>query len=172
MISVIVAPAKHGALKGPCLFLGGSIEMGKAGPWRQDTIKVVADAAIDVTIFNPRREHFNATVEQIATDPILREQVLWELRHLKMSDVILFHFEPGTISPISLFELGLFTGSGEALMTRKVIVSCPDGYFRQGNVELVQEEFGQFDLYKTLTEAQAAVLVALNKLHEDHAALV
>ena len=41
------------------------------------------------------------------------------------------YLDPNTISPISLLELGLLAHC------RKMIIVCPDGFFRKGNVEVV-----------------------------------
>jgi hypothetical protein len=46
------------------------------------------------------------------------------------------YFAPGTQAPITLLELGLVAPSG------KLIVSCPDGFWRKGNVEIVCARFG------------------------------
>lgn len=50
--------------------------------------------------------------------------------------VIAMWFAPETKAPITLLELGLFARSG------KVIVGCPDGFWRKGNVEIVCARFG------------------------------
>jgi hypothetical protein len=39
-------------------------------------------------------------------------------------------------APVSLLELGLHVAGG------KMVVSCPDGYWRKGNVDIVCERFG------------------------------
>jgi hypothetical protein len=54
---------------------------------------------------------------------------------LEFADTILMHFVPDAKSPISLLELGLFAQSG------KMLVSCPDGFWRKGNVEVVCDRF-------------------------------
>jgi len=41
------------------------------------------------------------------------------------------YFDPATHAPITLCELGLLARSG------RLLVACPDGYFRKGNVEVV-----------------------------------
>jgi len=46
------------------------------------------------------------------------------------------HFSPETKSPISLLELGLYANSD------KLIVSCPAGYWRKGNVDIICERYG------------------------------
>jgi hypothetical protein len=41
------------------------------------------------------------------------------------------YFDPNTTSPISLLELGLHAKS------KKMIVCCPEGFWRKGNVDIV-----------------------------------
>lgn len=50
--------------------------------------------------------------------------------------VIAMYFAPPTRAPISLLELGLFARSG------KMIVCCPEGFWRRGNVDIVCERYG------------------------------
>lgn len=45
------------------------------------------------------------------------------------------YFDPKTKSPITLLELGLFARS------QKLIVYCPTGYWRKGNVDVVCERY-------------------------------
>jgi hypothetical protein len=49
------------------------------------------------------------------------------------------YFDPNTLSPISLLELGLHAKSG------KLIVCCPEGFYRKGNVDIVCQNFGIFN---------------------------
>lgn len=51
------------------------------------------------------------------------------------ADIIAVYFDPNTLSPITLLELGLHAASG------KLIVCCPDGFWRKGNVRIVCERF-------------------------------
>jgi molybdopterin-guanine dinucleotide biosynthesis protein A len=41
------------------------------------------------------------------------------------------YFAPQTQAPITLLELGLFANS------QRLIVCCPDGFWRKGNIEVV-----------------------------------
>jgi len=50
--------------------------------------------------------------------------------------LILMYFAPTTKAPITLLELGLGARSG------KLIVCCPEGYWRRGNVEIVCARYG------------------------------
>jgi hypothetical protein len=113
----------------PRVFLAGSIEMGTASDWQTR----VADAlrAFEVLILNPRRNAWDASWEQTIRNPQFREQVEWELAAQETADVIAMYFAPETKAPITLLELGLFAASG------KLLVCCPDGYWRKGNVEIV-----------------------------------
>lgn len=45
------------------------------------------------------------------------------------------YFDPNTQSPISLLELGLHARGG------KLIVLCPEGFWRKGNVDIVCEKY-------------------------------
>lgn len=122
------------------IFLAGSIEMGKAYNWQED-ITVVMEKEVHhllrdkLVIFNPRRSDWDSSWKQEATNPQFFQQVNWELRGLEESDLIFFYFCPGTTSPISLFELGLATRKD------KVVVLCPEGFHRKGNVDIYCENF-------------------------------
>jgi hypothetical protein len=118
----------------PIVFLAGSIEMGKAEPWRKRLISKMAE--YDVTFLNPRRDDWDSSWEQSIHNPQFLEQVEWELAGLEMSDIIILYFDPKTTSPITLLELGIHANS------QKLIVGCPDGYYRKGNVEIVCKKYG------------------------------
>jgi hypothetical protein len=113
------------------VFLAGSIEMGSAEPWQEQVVKRFNK---NVVFYNPRRDDWDSS--WIHNSPEFNEQVNWELDFLQESDIILMYFDPNTKSPISLLELGLFVRQG------KLIVCCPDGFWRQGNVRIVCERFG------------------------------
>jgi nucleoside 2-deoxyribosyltransferase len=110
------------------IFLAGSIEMGKATPWQD---KLVLDlSALNVVIYNPRRTDWDSSWTQDPTPGTkFNEQVTWELYHIQKSDIVVFYFDPETQSPITLMELGYCIGSH-----KDIVVCCPDGYFRKGNV--------------------------------------
>lgn len=114
----------------PCVFLAGSIEMGKAVDWQE---KIISELMVvdNLTILNPRRDCWDSSWEQNIENPHFKEQVEWELEGLERSNIVLFYFAPETKSPISLLELGLFANSGKA------IVCCPEGFWRKGNVDIV-----------------------------------
>lgn len=118
----------------PSIFLAGSIEMGKAEDWQSQVAAALSD--LDVVILNPRREAWDSSWEQSIDNPVFREQVEWELQALESATYRIFHFEPGTMSPITLMELGLFAEKGNN------IVHCPQGFWRKGNVDIVCERYG------------------------------
>lgn len=115
------------------IFLAGSIEMGKAEDWQQKVIESVAD--FEKVIYNPRRENWDSTWAQTIDNPKFKEQVDWELEGLEESDLIIMNFTPETMSPISLMEFGLYARSG------KMVVYCPEGFWRKGNVDVVCKRY-------------------------------
>ena len=124
-------PATHDS---PRIFLGGSIDMGSAPDWQKDMIEALKDD--DVVILNPRRPDWNPAWKPQADDPHFRQQVEWELAALDSADVIVIYLAPGSKSPISLLEMGLYARSG------KLIVLCPPGYWRKGNVDITAAKYG------------------------------
>jgi hypothetical protein len=115
------------------IFLAGSIEMGIAEYWQSKIEEGLKD--FNVTIYNPRRDEWDSSWEQTIHNPQFREQVEWELDHLDKADIILMYFDEDTKSPISLLELGLYASSG------KMIVYCPEGFWRKGNVDIVADRY-------------------------------
>lgn len=116
------------------IFLAGSIEMNTAEDWQSYVIEKLKYE--NITFLNPRRADWDNTISQSEDDPRFVEQVEWELNMLENSDIIAMFLQPGTISPISLLELGLHAPEG------KMIVCCPDGFHRKGNVTIVCRRFG------------------------------
>jgi len=145
------------------IFLAGSIEMGAAEHWQERIVKELdghivsynkqCDSVMsDILFFNPRREDWDSSWDQKSAQ--FDEQVNWELDHLDRADIIVMYFDPSTKSPISLLELGLYAHSG------KLIVYCPDGFWRKGNVRIVCEKhkIPLFDNYEQWIEAIKAKL--------------
>ena len=118
----------------PRLFLAGSIESGRAVDWQQDVIRQLAD--VDVEILNPRRADWDPAWKPELADSHFRQQVEWELNALEAADVIVMYLAPETQSPISLLELGLYARSD------RLIVLCPQGFWRKGNVDAVVARYG------------------------------
>ncbi len=133
MARILKPPAPLPA-PGPSVFLAGSIEMGEAERWQETLQRALAD--LDVLILNPRRDEWDASWVQSIDNPIFREQVEWELAAQKQASVIAVYFAPNTKAPITLLELGLAARSG------KLIVCCPTGFWRKGNVDVVCARYG------------------------------
>lgn len=140
-------PAPLPAQAGFSVFLAGSIEMGAATRWQEQLEADLADC--NLLIFNPRRDAWDSSWEQSIDNPRFREQVEWELGALEQASLVAMYLDPATRAPISLLELGLFAHSG------KVIVCCPNGFWRKGNVDIVCARYGvrQVETLTALTEA-------------------
>jgi hypothetical protein len=127
-MDVVYAPNRNLNGPRPRIFLAGSIEMGKAEDWQAVVTTSLKD--LQCTVLNPRRPDWDSSWTQEMSNPQFREQVEWELSRLEIANIIVMYFAPGTMSPISLMELGLHVASG------KVIVCCPPTFWRKGNVDI------------------------------------
>lgn len=116
-----------------CVFLAGSIEQGNAINWQD---RIVDEFSFNVNFLNPRRDNWDASWEQSINNPNFYEQVTWELDMLDLCDIIVMYFDPNTKSPISLLELGLYAYAG-----RNMLVCCPEGFWRKGNVDIVCQRY-------------------------------
>jgi len=128
------------------VFLAGSIEMGVAEKWQEKVIAALSDKPI--RFVNPRREDWDSSWKQDIHNENFVEQVLWELNSLEMAHIVIMYFDPNTKSPISLLELGLHAKE------QKLVVLCPEGFWRKGNVDVVCEYYGinQVDTFDELIE--------------------
>ena len=134
--------------------------MGKATPWQDALIDKFSPFA-RVQFINPRRINWDSSWKQDLNEPKFYEQVTWELRNINDSDIVVFFFDPNTKSPISLLELGLVANIIEK--KGKVLVCCPDGFWRKGNVDIVCQTYS-IPLFTNLD----TMFVALNSLIEDY----
>jgi len=128
------------------VFLAGSIEMDKAENWQNTIVQHFEKS--NITFYNPRRDSWDATWKQEISNPKFKEQVIWELDALEQSEIIVMYFDPLTKSPISLLEFGLYAKS------KKMIVCCPEGFWRKGNVDIICEryEISQVDSLQALID--------------------
>lgn len=115
------------------IFLAGSIEVGKAEDWQTRATQLLS--VNDNVILNPRRRDWDLSWKQEIGNAQFNQQVTWELDALDTADYILMYFQPGTQSPISLLELGLYADTG------KLVVVCPEGFWRKGNVDIVCKRY-------------------------------
>ena len=116
------------------VFAAGSIEMGRAVQWQKQMAATLQD--LPITLCNPRRGAWDPNVTQSAKDEAFKQQVEWELAALQKADIIIFFFDPNTVSPVTMMELGLWASSGKA------IVCCDSRFWRAGNIHLVCERYG------------------------------
>ena len=143
---MIEIKAPHTVLvEGPRVFLAGSIDMGSAVDWQTEVVKHLQQE--DVIILNPRRDDWDSSWVQDISNPQFNEQVNWELNNIEGADLVLFYFAPGSLSPVTLLELGLVLGLGYI----EVRVCCPRGYWRRGNVEITCAMYG-VDIYESLED--------------------
>lgn len=135
------------------VFLAGSIEMGVAEEWQSKLENVLADQ--EITIFNPRRDDWDSTWNQRETHSEFNYQVNWELNHLQKADLIFMYFAGNTKSPITLLELGMFSSSN------KLVIYCPDDFWRKGNVEIVCSR-NNIPIFSDIDEAIGCLMTKLN----------
>jgi hypothetical protein len=112
------------------IFLAGSIEMGTAENWQERMVRELEDEDF-LVIYNPRRDDWDSSWVQSIDNPQFYDQVTWELNMMEKADIIPMYFSPETKAPITLLEFGLHAASG------KLIVCCPEGFWRKGNVDIV-----------------------------------
>src|SRR5690606_26760619 len=96
------------------------------------------------------RPDWNPGWKPIAEEPEFRRQVEWELAALEAADIIVMYLAPGSQSPISLLETGLHARGG------RLILLCPEGFWRKGNVDITAERYG-IEQVATMDELAAAV---------------
>ena len=127
---------QHNGMKS--VFLAGSIEMGVAEHWQDRVVSSLSNE--NILILNPRRGRgdWDSSWEQSIDNPLFREQVEWELQAIDNADQVIVYFDPKTKSPITLMELGIVSASN----ADKLIVCCPQGFWRKGNVDIVCAKYG------------------------------
>ena len=134
MATVIKAPEEFDVSTKPSIFLAGSIDQGKAPNWSLEVTNCLRD--VDCVVLNPRRTDWDSSWEQDINNAKFKEQVEWELKGLEEASFIALCFTKESQAPISLLELGLHVTSG------KMVVCCPKGYWRKGNVDVVCSRYG------------------------------
>lgn len=114
------------------VFMAGTIDNGAVVPW-VDRIVESLDIDSSVQFIDPRRPDWNSTLANTADCADFREQVEWEMKGLASSTYIVFNILPGSISPVTMLELGWIASSRHHT---DVFVCCPDGFWRKGNVDI------------------------------------
>ncbi|AVH85116.1 hypothetical protein RsoM2USA_188 [Ralstonia phage RsoM2USA] len=160
MSKVIYSPDRTRPPEGIWVFLAGSIEMGKAEDWQSSLGDKLSEIPEVTAIFNPRRNDWDSSWVQSIDNPQFNEQVNWELDHIEYSDVVFMNFIPDTQSPITLAELGYILGRSRDQI---LIICCPDGFWRQGNVEIMAERSG-LRIFRDYDEAVQALVSMIGSL--------
>ncbi len=115
--------------------------MGTATEWQKTVEKRLSNH--DVIVYNPRRDDWDSSWVQSIANPQFKEQVDWELSYLEKASIVFFNFDKSGQSPITLMELGYIIGRKIDLFCNdSIVVCCPDGFWRKGNVEVLCDRFG------------------------------
>jgi hypothetical protein len=138
----------------PSIFLAGTIDMGDSPNWQEDVRQWLHEET--GTLVNPRREKW------IDSAKAKHEQITWELRSLRQCDYVLMYFAPGSKSPVSMLELGLFHS--------KMIVCCPEGFWRRENIVLTCQDFKVQMCHDLRTAAHIALALARAQRDRKYAA--
>lgn len=134
MAQVIIAPDKSEPIF-KSVFLAGGITNCKE--WQKDVIVELEDC--DISIFNPRQEHFDITDKNASF-----KQILWEFERLEKMDIFSMYFcNDNSDQPICMYELGRniarmqnrFPNDWE----KRIIISVEEGYKRAADV-IIQTE--------------------------------
>lgn len=144
----IYKPPVRPIIDRPSVILYGSIEPDPAKDWQTSLATLLSD--LPIAIINPRCDAWDCTWVEDVSDARFKAQVEWEMDHAKVADVIAFYFKPGTLTPITLLELGMYAGTGKA------VVCCPAGFYKRGNVQLVCARY-EIDLLDTLEELESII---------------
>jgi hypothetical protein len=146
--AIVYKPPVRPQVDRPSVILYGAIQSDPSTDWQTSLADSLSD--LPIAILNPRRDDWdNSWVEDISF-PKFREQVEWEMDYAQMADVIVFNFVPGALTPITLLELGMYAGTGKA------IVCCPEGFYKRGNVQIVCLRYG-IELLTSLDELNEKV---------------
>jgi hypothetical protein len=151
----------------PHLFLAGSIEQGKATDWQSKAYSFfdAQQELENLVVVNPRRQNWDSDLEQRRENREFHFQVSFELDHLEKADAVAMWLEPGTLSPISLFEFGLMAGWTSAGLMNKLVIGCPEGFWRKGNVEVVTDRY-RIQLVSTFDELLTESYTVLRRNHQ------
>jgi hypothetical protein len=137
------------------IFIAGTIDDNKSFDWQKEFVEQFDSP--DIAFLNPRRKDWNSSWKQSIKDKNFKAQVNWELDHIESCDIVIMYFDPESKSPISLLELGILTKKPE-----KVIVCCPDGFYRKGNIEIVCERY-KISLLQSLEQVVSVLKRAIDK---------
>lgn len=137
MIQIITAPSIE-LPKFKSVFLAGGITNCKE--WQKEVIENLKyEEYEDVSLFNPRQEHFDVSDKSASY-----KQILWEFERLEKMDIFsMYYCNDNSDQPICMYELGRnivrmqnrFPSDWE----KRIVISVEDGYRRKADV-LIQTE--------------------------------
>ena len=137
MVQIITAPSIE-LPKFKSVFLAGGITNCKE--WQKEVIENLKyEEYKDVSLFNPRQEHFDVSDKSASY-----KQILWEFERLEKMDIFSIYFcNNNSDQPICMYELGRnivrmqnrFPSDWE----KRIVISVEDGYRRKADV-LIQTE--------------------------------
>lgn len=155
-MTILTSPQRVDLPRGTqVVFLAGSIEMGKAEDWQQRVANSIESIDPSIVIANPRRAVWDNSWIQSIDNPMFKEQVDWELDHLERADLVVFYFQGGTQSPITLLELGKHLERADA--SQSTLVCCPEDFWRKGNVDIACYRRGAETPTTTLEDLMAHI---------------
>ena len=134
MAQIITAPSIE-LPKFTSVFLGGGITNCKE--WQKEVIRELEFE--DISLFNPRQEHFNVSDKNASY-----KQILWEFERLEKMDIFSMYFcNDNSDQPICMYELGRnivrmqnrFADDWE----KRIVISVENGYRREADV-IIQTE--------------------------------
>lgn len=159
--AIVYKPPIRSLVDRPSVILYGAIQSDPNKDWQAHLTALLSD--LPIAILNPRRDDWDSSWIEDISFPPFKEQVEWEMDYARIVDVIVFYFagEAKALQPITLLELGLYAGTGKA------IVCCPEGFWKRGNVQLVCEKYN-IDLVESVEELGHKVRTRLSaKLPEE-----
>lgn len=130
MSQIIIAPSVEKPIY-RSVFLAGGITNCKE--WQKDVIEEL-EFEENISIFNPRQEHFDITDKNASF-----KQISWEFERLEQIDIFSMYFcNDNSDQPICMYELGRnilrmqnrFPNDWE----NKIIISIEEGYKRESDV--------------------------------------
>ncbi|MFW9971077.1 MAG: nucleoside 2-deoxyribosyltransferase domain-containing protein [Candidatus Odinarchaeota archaeon] len=109
------------------IFIAGGIT--NCPDWQKDLVKLLKKT--NLVIYNPRRKNF-----PIHNPNASFEQIKWEHKYLRKSDIISFWLSKGSLNPIVLFELGRWS---HFILQKTIFVGIDPEYIRKKDVEIQLE---------------------------------
>ena len=131
---VIIAPSIERPIY-RSVFLAGGITNCKE--WQKEVIKELKSD--DISIFNPRQEHFDITDKNAS-----HKQILWEFERLEQMSIFSMYFcNDNSDQPICMYELGRNIVRMQNRFPHdwqdRIVISVEDGYRRKADVVIQTE---------------------------------